>query len=76
MLSPRMTMDEVLEDMRAHGMKMSKALLTECFVQEIFPFCRNVKLPSGSNNFIIMRRDYNEWASVYLTQEVGMAQNG
>lgn len=63
--SPRMTLDEVLEDMRAHGMKMGKALLTECLKQNVFPFCKNVTMESGQNNFIIMRRDYNEWADEY-----------
>ena len=63
---PRMTLDDVLQDMRDHGMKMSKALLTECLKQNVFPFCTNIVMTGGRNNFIIMRKDYESWAKEYL----------
>lgn len=66
MASPRMTLDDVLEDMRAHDMKMGKALLTECLRQGVFPFCRVVETAGNNLNYIIMRKDYNDWASVYF----------
>lgn len=66
MASPRMTLDDVLEDMRAHGMKMGKELLTECLKQEVFPFCRVVETAGSRLNYIIMRKDYNAWAEEYL----------
>ena len=65
MANPRMTLDDVLTDMRAHGMKMGKELLTRCLEENVFPFSKNVVLEGGHNNFIIMRRDYNAWAEEY-----------
>ena len=65
MASPRMTLNDVITDMRAHGMKMGPELLAECFNQNIFPFCKVVRLASGQANYIIMRRDYDAWAEEY-----------
>ena len=67
MANPRMTLDEVLADMRAHGMSMSKDMLAECLKQGIFPFAHVVGISAtGRANFLIMRRDYWKWAAEYL----------
>lgn len=66
MEKPRMTLDDVLADMRQHGMRMSKELLTECLKQNVFPFCKNIVMTGNRNNFIIMRKDYESWARKYL----------
>lgn len=57
--SPRMTTDDVLEDMRAHGMSISKTALLVCMKDGIFPFAHIIGIgPTGRANFLIMRKDY------------------
>lgn len=64
---PRMTLDDVLADMRAHGMAMEKRTLSECLKQGVFPFATVLGIsPTGRANFLIMRRDYEKWAEEYL----------
>ena len=63
---PRMTLDDVLADMRAHGMSMGKSSLITCLKAGIFPFAHIIGEPSGKTNFLIMRRDYEKWAEEYL----------
>jgi len=64
---PRMTFDDVLEDMRAHGMSMGKDLLTLCFNQGIFPFAHIITHPkTGNIQYLILRKDYEDWARQYL----------
>lgn len=65
--NPRMTLDDVLEDMRAHGMPMEKRALSYCLKEGIFPFAHVLSVsPTGKTKFLIMRRDYNAWADEYL----------
>ena len=65
--TPRMTLDDVLEDMRAHGMPMEKRSLSQCLKDGIFPFGTVIKTgPTGRTTFLIMRRDYDKWAKEYL----------
>lgn len=65
--SPRMTIDDVLNDMRSKGMPMSKKTLCECLKKEIFPWAHTISTgPNGRNNYLIMRRDYLNWAKEYL----------
>ena len=62
-----MTLDDVLADMRAHGMPMEKRTLSECLKNGVFPFATLLGIsPSGRTNFLIMRRDYEIWADEYL----------
>ena len=64
---PRMTLDDVLADMRAHGMSMEKGVLSECLKKGIFPFASVLSIgPTGRASFLIMRRDYEKWAEEYL----------
>ena len=68
--NPRMTFDDVLDDMRAHGMKMGKDLLTLCFNQGIFPFCHIITHPkTGNIQYLILRKDYENWSREYLYLE-------
>ena len=65
--SPRMTLDDVLTDMRAHGMSMSKDALSHCLREGIFPFAHIINPGvTGKTNFLIMRKDYEAWAKEYL----------
>ena len=67
MPKPRMTLDDVLSDMRAHGMPIEKRTLSECLKQGVFPFATVLGIsPTGRANFLIMRRDYEKWAEEYL----------
>lgn len=64
---PRMTLDDVLADIRAHGMPMGKQKLIECLRTGIFPFATILGAgPTGRINFLIMRKDYDKWADEYL----------
>lgn len=64
---PRMTLDDVLADMRAHGMPMGKQTLMECLRTGVFPFATILGAgPTGRINFLIMRKDYDRWAAEYL----------
>lgn len=66
--SPRMTLDDVLADMRAHGMSMEKKALSQCLKEGIFPFAHILSTgATGRTTFLIMRKDYEEWAEKYLT---------
>lgn len=66
-VKPRMTLDDVLADMRAHGMPMSKAVLSQCLKEGVFPFAHIIgQSPTGRTDFLILRKDYNEWAREYL----------
>ena len=65
--SPRMTLDDVLEDLRAHGMNIGKDVLSNCLKQGIFPFGHVVgSAPTGRACFLIMRLDYQRWAEEYV----------
>ena len=69
-VKPRMTLDDVLADMRAHGMPMEKSVLSRCLKEGIFPFAHILSVgPTGRANFLIMRKDYLEWANEYLHLE-------
>ena len=64
---PRMTLDDVLADMRAHGMPMEKGVLSQCLKEGIFPFAHVLCTgPNGREHFLIMRKDYDKWADEYL----------
>lgn len=64
---PRMTLDDVLADMRAHGMPMEKGMLSQCLKEGIFPFAHILGTgPTGRTTFLIMRKDYEAWAAEYL----------
>lgn len=65
--SPRMTTDDVLADMRAHGMSISKPTLITCIRDGVFPFAHIIGSgPTGRANILILRKDYEAWADKYL----------
>ena len=68
--SPRMTFDEVLEEMRAHGLKMGKEMLLRCARQRVFPFIHViVNEETGRIQYLILRKDYDDWARDYFYLE-------
>lgn len=65
--NPRMTLDEVLEDMRSSGMSIGKEVLSHCLKNGVFPFGHVVGTsPTGRDAILIMRKDYESWAKEYL----------
>lgn len=65
--SPRMTLDDVLDDMRAHGMSIGKPALIRCLKDGVFPFAHIISTgPTGRTDYLIMRKDYDAWADEYL----------
>lgn len=67
MLKPRMTLDDVLADMRARGLPMGKKTLCECLKKGMYPWATVINTgPTGRNSYLILRRDYEAWAEVYL----------
>lgn len=61
MPSPRMILNDVLTEMRKHGMSMSKTTLVEGIRQGVFPFAHNL-----DGTCVIMRKDFEDWAAEYL----------
>lgn len=61
MPSPRMILDDVLFEMRKHGMSMSKTTLVEGIRQGVFPFAHAL-----DGTYVIMRKDFEDWARDYL----------
>lgn len=61
MPNPRMILDDVLFEMRKHGMSMSKTTLVEGIRQGVFPFAHNL-----DGTCVIMRKDFEDWATEYL----------
>ena len=64
---PRMTLEDVCQDMRSRGQPMDKGTLSRGLKQGIFPFgiVQNTG-KSGRTTFLIWRRDYEKWAAEYL----------
>lgn len=67
MKKPRMTLDDVLEDMRSRGLPMGKKTLYECLKRGMYSWATLISTgPTGRNSYLIMRRDYEKWAEEYL----------
>ena len=68
MPNPRMTVNEVLNDMRSKGFKMSPKTFNEAIDAGCFPFVNilGVSEATGRRNVLIMRKDYETWAQEYL----------
>lgn len=61
MPNPRMILDDVLTEMRRHGMSMSKTTLVEGIRERAFPFVTYTE-----SSYFIMRKDFEDWAAEYL----------
>jgi len=68
MSSPRMTVNDVLNDMRGKGFKISPKTFRECVDAGRFPFVTVLgeSEATGRRNLLIMRKDYESWADEYL----------
>lgn len=68
MASPRMTIHEVMTDMRSRGLPMTYKTISECLKSGAFPFGHVIGTgSSGRTTFLILRKDYEAWANEYLS---------
>lgn len=64
---PRMTIQEVMQDMSSRGLKMTPRTISECLLSGALPFGRVLNVgDSGRTTFLIFRKDYEDWAREYL----------
>lgn len=67
MASPRLTVGDLLRDMRSRGFNISQKTLYEGVEAGCFPFIKVLGVgKTGRRNLLIMRRDYETWANEYL----------
>lgn len=64
MTCERMTLAEVVADMRRRGMKIKESTVSDGIASGIFPFGSILGIsPTGRRNFLILRRDYEDWVA-------------
>lgn len=64
---PRMTLNEVLTEMRSRGMSMGQATLADMIEAGKVPFATLIGYgDAGRRSFLILRADFEEWADKYL----------
>lgn len=60
---PKMSSNEVIEDMRRRGFRIGYRSLTIGFEKGIYPFIRLMGVgESGRKSFLILRKEYEKWA--------------
>lgn len=66
-MNPRMSVHEVMAEMRKRGMAISQYVLADGIEQGMFPFGQVVrKGPTGKRCFLILRKDFESWAQEHL----------
>lgn len=64
---PRMTLAEVLGEMRERGMPIGQGALSDGIENGVFPFGRVMSTgKTGRRQFLILRKDFEAWAEQYL----------
>lgn len=67
MEKPRMTLSEVLAEMRRRGMSIGQATLADMIEAGKVPFATMIGYgDTGRRSFLIMRKDFERWADEYL----------
>lgn len=67
MTGPRMTVKQVMDDMKIRGLPMTYKTVTECLKSGVLPFGHVLNEGgSGRTTFLIFRKDYETWANEYL----------
>lgn len=60
---PRMTAEDIRQDLRTRGMPMSTALIYQCIKNGKFPFVTVLNVGvTGRISFLVLRKDYETWA--------------
>ena len=58
----RMTLEDVVQELRRHGISMSKKTLADGTSQRVFPFGQEIRTgKTGRRTFIIMKADFEKW---------------
>ncbi len=69
-MKPRMTVNDVLTEMRRRGMSIGQETLANGIADGTFPFGKVMGIgKAGRRNFLILRRDFEKWAEDYLGDE-------
>lgn len=68
MNGPRMSVNEVIKDMREKGMSISPKSFNSGVDAGVFPFAKflGVSELTGRRAYLIMRKDYEQWSKEYL----------
>lgn len=67
MKKARMTVHDVIADMRERGFPIGLKTLSAGIDQGLFPFIRVIGVgETGRRNLLILRKDYEDWAEEYL----------
>ena len=69
-MKPRMTVNDVLQEMRQRGMSIGQGTLSDGIADGTFPFGKVMGIgKAGRRNFLILRADFEKWAAAYLGDE-------
>lgn len=67
MAGARMTVEDVSKDLGRRGMPMSKDMVCNSIRAGAFPFAKIINTgKTGRSTFLILRKDYEDWADEYL----------
>lgn len=67
MPNPRMTLTEVVADMRSRGMRIKPHTLSDGIASGVFPFGSILSVgETGRRSILILRCDYEKWAAEKL----------
>lgn len=67
MQKPRMTLADVMKDMRDRGLPMTMKTISDCLKNGTLPFGHVINAgASGRTTFMIFRKEYEAWADEYL----------
>lgn len=67
MKKPKMTINEVLSEMRDSGFKISQKTFYEGVDNGIFPFVHILSVgEAGRRSVLILRKEYESWANEFL----------
>ena len=67
MASPRMTLKDVVDDMRKRGCRLAPTTIADRIEDGTFRFGKIVGTGhTGRRTFMIFRKDYETWADQYL----------
>ena len=69
-MKPRMSVNDVLAEMRQRGMPIGQGTLSDGIADGTFPFGKVISTgKAGRRTFLILRRDFEKWAEDYLGDE-------
>ena len=67
---PKMTLLEVCNDLRSRGAGMTQKTVADGIASGAFPFGKVLSVTNGRRHLLILRKDYETWA----TENIGPIQ--